>query len=132
MKSTAGSGPKPDFQKLKAELREHKELVVRVVTGSMEPVIRVGEGLTLEEIKKPLKLFDIVVYWNGTAFICHYVWALNRGSSSQSERWVVTRCIASAFEDFPVLESNILGRVTDRQIPFFRKLAIVIKAKLSR
>lgn len=135
MKSIADSVSKSDFEKLKSKLQAEKRMGVRVVTGSMEPVIRVDDELTIEEIKGPqecLKLFDIIVYWNGSKFICHYVWSVNRNTHSKGERWVVTRSLISAREDFPVLESDILGRVTDRQIPFMRKLWIVLRAKLAR
>jgi hypothetical protein len=130
MKSTAGSGSNLTFEELKAKLQQEKQLAVRVVTGSMEPVIEVGDELLVEDIQEPLKLFDIIVYWNGSVYICHFVWSLNRHVRDQGARWVVTRSLASAREDFPVLESDILGRVVDREIPFSRKLWIVLKAKL--
>ncbi|MFL5814735.1 MAG: S26 family signal peptidase [Bdellovibrionia bacterium] len=129
MKSTAGSGSDLSFEELKAKLQREKQLSVRVVTGSMEPVIQIGDELLVEDIQEPLKLFDIIVYWNGSVYICHFVWSLNRHTHNAGERWVVTRSLASSREDFPVLESGILGRVVDREIPFSKKLWIVLKAK---
>jgi signal peptidase I len=133
MKSTAGSGSDLSLDELKAKLRRDKRIEVRVVTGSMEPVIQVGDELVIEEIHEPLELFDIIVYWNGSVYLCHFVWSLNRHTNSHTnskgEHWVVTRSLASSREDFPVLESDILGRVVDREIPFLRKLWIVLKAR---
>lgn len=86
----------------------------------------------IEEIVEPLKIFDIVVYWNGKIYVCHFVWRLNQRPNSKGERWVTTRSLATRYEDFPILETQILGRVTDRQIPFSRKLLMALRVWLRR
>lgn len=130
MRSTVDSKSSIPFEKLKEILSSQKSLPIRVVTGSMEPLIKTGEELTIEEISEPLKIFDIVVFWNGAAYVCHFVWRLNRKPNSKGERWITTRSLVSEREDFPVLETHILGRVVDRQIPFSKKLLMAIRAWL--
>lgn len=132
MKSTPRSGFEPSLESLKQKLKAQKCLPIRVVTGSMEPLIKTGEELTIEEIVEPLKIFDIVVFWNGSIYVCHFVWRLNRKPNSKGERWVTTRSLMSDFEDFPILETQILGRVTDRQIPFSKKLFMALKVWFRR
>jgi signal peptidase I len=127
MPSTPDSKSKVDLAELKRRLNEQGFLPIRIMSGSMEPVIRTGEQLMVAEIAEPLRIFDIIVFWDGSVMICHFVWRINRAIKSKGERWIVTRSLISSREDFPILESQILGRVTNRKLPFLRKLRILLE-----
>jgi signal peptidase I len=127
MPSTPDSKSKVDLAELKRRLNEQGFLPIRIMSGSMEPVIKTGEKLTVAEIAEPLRIFDIIVFWDGSVMVCHFVWRINRAIKSKGEHWIVTRSLVSSREDFPILESHILGRVTDRKLPFLRKLRILLE-----
>lgn len=94
----------------------------------MEPVILVGDSIEVKPIKDDLKRFDIIVYWNENRkiLICHYFWSKNQESYlNDQEPRIITRPLKSKREDFPIMQSRILGKVVNKKIPFSLKLRII-------
>jgi hypothetical protein len=107
-------------------------LKCRVVSGSMEPVIAVGEAIEVERLPlngvDGLKRFDIVLYDTGEKLVCHYFWGCNRHPEADGSLLCLTRSLDESGEDLPVPTSSILGRVTSHRLPWHRRAAILAAA----
>ncbi len=106
------------FEKLKAS----PFFKGKVVSASMEPVIRTGEEIVVDVGCKELRRFDIVVVYLEGKLVCHYLWAKNR---------VVTPVLLQTRNmkgqrDFPVEESAYLGKVVSHRIGFLRRLRLLV------
>lgn len=95
-----------------------------VITGSMIPVIQIGEKIVVEIGKKDLKRFDIIVIFDQNKLICHYLWQMNL----KVEPIILqTRNMAGAF-DTPVYMEDYLGKVVSHRLNFWQKLKIIFKS----
>lgn len=117
------------FGKFKQRLHDEGALGIRILSGSMEPLIQTGEELQVIPIKDvaDLKPFDIIVYWDRDILICHYLWSINqRFRTDAGLRIFGTRSLASQREDFPIDESQILGRVIGKRISRWQQMKILL------
>ncbi len=111
------------FLDMKSYLSDGHKLNAKVISGSMEPVIMTGDLVEVEAVRvETLKMFDIILYWDGEKLICHYVWHLNRIPGAAGERVILTKKIGKGNPDFPVSEYKVLGRITNFSISWPRKL----------
>jgi len=92
-----------------------------IVSGSMEPVIKVGEEILIEVKAKNLKRFDIIVFVRDEKLVCHYLWNLNRFIRPLL---LQTRNI-QGLRDYPIKEEDYIGKVVSHKLSFLRKLKIV-------
>ena len=112
------------FFALKEALEQRHRLSIKVVSGSMEPVLLTNQKYWVEKVDanfKPRK-FDIIVYWDGTKLICHYYDHSENVMNSDQQVWIL-KPLTHDREDFPVSVERVLGLV-DQKIPFFRKLTL--------
>jgi signal peptidase I len=93
----------------------------KVVTGSMVPVIQVGEGIVVEVGQKNLKRFDIIVIFVDGKLICHYLWQMNK---LVQPILLQTRNMAGGL-DFPVGLEDYFGKVVSHRISLWQKLKII-------
>lgn len=93
----------------------------RIVSGSMVPVINIGEEIVVEVKARDLKRFDIVVFLDEGKLICHYLWTINR---LVEPRLMQTRN-TYGHKDFPIREEDYIGRVISHRLSFWRKLKII-------
>jgi len=110
---------KSDFDRLK-----HLPLFKgRVITGSMHPVIKVGEFIVVEVGNLNIKRFDIIVFYSEGKIICHYLWAMNKVFKP------VLYQARSLFgnKDHPIDESAYLGKVISHHLSWWRKTRILLK-----
>ncbi|MFI5360465.1 MAG: S24/S26 family peptidase [Elusimicrobiota bacterium] len=114
---------------LKGELAAGRTLRLMVVTGSMLPLLPIGESIEVAPVVRPLRPFDIVVFLSGERLICHYVVHSNRLQPAGAV--VVTRGLSNPFEDLPVERRDVLGRVVSHRIPR-RTRFLLIAARLLR
>ncbi|HVK62331.1 MAG TPA: hypothetical protein VM432_12305 [Bdellovibrionales bacterium] len=83
----------------------------------MSPVLKTGDTATIEPVAiDDLVMRDIIVFWSDDKLICHVVWAHSTMRSASGERMIVTRGLASLHFDYPVRESEIIGRVKSHRI----------------
>ena len=118
---------KNEFDQLKTRLERVGQQKIVIVTGSMAPLLPVGadamiEACDFEEIKR----LDMIVFWSVDRLICHAVCDFGYLPAPNGERTVVTRGLANPGFDFPVSESDILGRVISHELSnwmYFRAIA---------
>lgn len=103
------------------ELKKLSLFKGKVVSGSMLPVIEVGEDIVVEIGAKELKRFDIVVIFLNDKLVCHYLWNLNR---LVEPILLQTRSMAGR-KDIPVSFEDYLGRVISHRLSFWQRLRIL-------
>ncbi len=114
-----------DFKLLSLALEHRGQLEMRVVSGSMEPLIMTGELITIKKATAPLKRFDIIVFWNGDRLICHYIQHINRMVSDDAQKVVITGGLKFSNVDLPCRSENILGIVSSHALSPLTRLKIV-------
>ena len=113
------------------QLRRCGSIDVQIVSGSMEPVIKTGELVTVERLEGRPKMFDILVFHQNDKFICHYFWKENSHFDNEGKNYV-TRPLSSRGFDIPFSHRQVLGRVGGKRIGFWRRAVIVVKEILRR
>ena len=110
------------FLLLKLKLQKHKTLPVRIVTGSMLPLIKIDENIWVEPPPplEELKRFDILVYWSDDKFICHYLDRINDVINSD-QKVLILKGLKNKGQDFPVYYENLFGKV-NMKIPWYLRL----------
>lgn len=109
-------------EKLKEEIISRPFFKGRIVTASMVPVIKVGEEILVEVKAEELKRFDIIVFLQDKKLICHYLWNINR---FVEPKLMQTRNISGGL-DFPIAESDYIGKVVSHRMPWWRILKITL------
>ena len=115
------------FQSLKTDLAKRQRLPIRIMSASMEPLIKTDELIQIRPLSRPIQKFDILVFWWNRRFICHFVSALNQVDWNEGQRRVVTQSLQSRGEDFPFPEQFILGIVEGKTIPLLYRLRFELK-----
>ncbi len=113
------------FLMAKKHLKTNGSLSIKIISGSMEPVIKVNDQVTVNSISEPLKPFDIIVYKNDRELICHYVKHINRHVTQGDNNLVQTRGLNAKTDDTPVHFDDILGVVVSHKISAWRKLLLI-------
>jgi signal peptidase I len=108
--------------KIKANILSFPLFKGTVVTGSMIPVIKIGEKIVVEVKARNIKRFDIIVFVQNKKLICHYLWNMNRFIEP---RLMQTRNIGGG-KDYPIGEDDYIGKVISHKLSFFRKLKIIL------
>lgn len=111
-----------EFKELQSALNKGEPFTFIVSSDSMEPVIKTGEEVVVEPIREPLKLFDIIVFFQNNDLLCHmYIKPsrLNDGFLTSSYKY--------KSYDFPVKKENVLGVIGSHRVGFFRKLQFLMK-----
>ncbi len=120
------------FQDLRKLLGSEKFVGFKVVSGSMEPVIKTGEMIVIEK-SEVLKRFDIVVFRQNSLLICHFIKFINRTPDSNGDPVYVTSGMANPVrEDLPVPLGEILGTVVSHRLGRFFRFRFIVGKILSR
>lgn len=110
------------FHILKKKIRK-EPLDIRIISGSMEPLIKIDEQVKVEYCESP-KVFDVIIYHSAdNKLICHFVW----GESKAQPGFLLLQSLTSAPLDLPVAQEKILGRVKGKKISLFYKMIFVLK-----
>jgi hypothetical protein len=113
--------------KLTREQFEHLKTIPifkgKIVTGSMVPVIGIGENIVVEVGTQELSRFDIIVFYQGEKLVCHYLWRLNR----RVEPILMQTRSLSGGRDYPIGIQDYLGKVISHRLPTWRKWLILLK-----
>jgi hypothetical protein len=117
-----------EFEILREYLSHKKIIISTIISGSMEPLIKIGGKISIAPITESFKKFDIIVFWNGRFLICHYIWHLNElmvpGSNGRN---YITRGLRHRREDLPCASENILGKVTSHKLSKWARAKILLK-----
>ncbi|MDW7680343.1 MAG: signal peptidase I [bacterium] len=97
------------FDLLQQQLSANKNAVFRVISGSMAPLIRIGDRVVIKSTKSvSLSSGDIILYLNGNSFCTHrFVTITTKGE----EQKLVTRGDRFRAFDAPVDQEKYLGKV---------------------
>lgn len=123
---------KDQFEFLRAILKKRTVMPIEIVTGSMVPLISVGEVIQVAPLNKTPKRFDIIVFWNKKILVCHYIWHCNSLEVQSGKQTFVTRGLVNPHEDIPCDEERILGRVISHKIPKSMRVKQWFKTFLGR
>ena len=104
------------------ELKKLSLFKSKVVTDSMVPVIKVGEEVVIDVNANDIKRFDIIVIYHDGKLICHYLWRKNK---LVKPILLQTRNMSGKL-DYPVYETDYLGKVVNFRLSFWQKLKILI------
>ena len=93
----------------------------KIVSGSMEPVIKIGEEILVVVKAKDIKKFDIIVFKQNNKLICHYLWSINK---MIDPKLMQTRSLLGG-KDFPIREEDYIGKVVSHKLSVWRILKII-------
>jgi hypothetical protein len=113
----AGEISVEEFEKLRLKIGPIFKL--RIVTGSMSPLIPVGASVVVDG-KAEIRPHDIIVFWHDQKLICHVLWHENKIIQKNGQKIYVTRPLHGAHRDFSILESHVLGKVLNYRLPGWR------------
>ena len=108
-------------QEVKAQILKQPLFKGTVVTGSMIPVIKVGEAIKVEVKAKNLKRFDIIVFVQDQKLICHFLWQMN---SKVLPRLYQTRNMFGG-RDFPISEEDYIGKVISHKMKWYHIIKVL-------
>jgi signal peptidase I len=121
---------------LRDQLKRGDRLAFRIVSGSMVPVIAIGDLIEVERLPpggvRALKTFDIVLIEQKERLVCHYLAWVNETEDKDGSILCVTRGINSRTEDLPVPDSSLLGKIVSHRIPLKTKLGIAARLMRER
>lgn len=93
----------------------------KVISDSMEPVIKVGADVVVDVGNQDIKRFDIIVFFHDGKLICHYLWQMNK---IVKPILIQTRNMSGKL-DYPVTFDDYLGKVMNYKLSFWQKLKII-------
>lgn len=105
------------------EIKKMSLFKSKVVTGSMVPVIQIGEEIVVEVGNFDIKRFDIVVIFSQDKLVCHYLWSMNE---RVLPKLLQTRNM-SGMKDYPVREEDYLGKVISHRLSLWQKIKFLFK-----
>lgn len=120
------------FFLLKLRLLKSGTLTVKIVSGSMLPVLQIGQTITIAPAPALTKLkpYDILVYWSDGQLICHY-FVETQEAIDENKTVLILRGLKSQSPDFPVEYNKVLG-IADIRIPRSARLKKKINGWLRR
>jgi len=94
----------------------------RVLTASMDPLIKVGDEIVVDIKSNDLKRFDIIVFIQDDMLICHYIWSINK---FVRPILIQTRSLLGK-KDFPIDLEKYIGKVISHRLSFVQIIKILI------
>lgn len=82
----------------------------KVVSGSMHPLIKIGDMLNVDGRQSTYNTFDIVLFKRSARLVVHYVWR----NQLEVNNTLITRNLGDIYSDEePVAKSEVVGKVTN-------------------
>lgn len=109
------------------QMRDTAEMPLRkfvVVSGSMEPLIPIGQEVIVSVKARP-KRFDVIAFWGRDRLICHVLWHVNRRISSAGEQLYQSVTLNGVSIDRAIPESDYLGVIVNYRLSVWNKLKLV-------
>lgn len=114
---------------LKKRLAEERKIEIKIISNSMEPLLKIEEKISAVPVTKKIEVFDLIVFWRDGRLFCHYVWR-NQISFNKT---VITRSFKNLYSDEKPVESRyILAIISGKKINFCKKSSILLKNILKR
>lgn len=115
-----------DLEVLKSVLKRDKKTILKVVSDSMSPLIKVGESIEVALLEAPeqLKPFDIILFEQARRLNCHFL-----AKTDYINNLFITKSLKNpSASDYPLETKQILGIVTSKKISFFTKIGLLIRS----
>ena len=113
-----------ETQNIKSRLQKEGRIPIRIVSGSMKPLIEVGETLEMQPHENEFHTFDLIVFQQFDRLVCHYVWR----NQVDFNNTLVTRSLQDIFTDeVPIPLNQVLGIVKAKKISLLTKLKILFQ-----
>ncbi len=111
-----------DLLALRKILEANHRYILSVVTDSMEPLIKVGEDITIERVNKTeLSTFDIIVFDQAGKLNAHFLTHIDLEKDQ-----FLTRSLKNPHtNDYPIKWEQILGRVSTKKLNWILKLKVL-------
>ncbi len=94
-----------------------------IMSGSMEPLIKIGDEIIISVGDTNLKRYDIIVFYQDGLLICHFLWNINK---IVEPKLLQTRNLAKFGIDYPITMNAYLGKVVNYKLRFRDKLRLVL------
>ena len=109
-------------QEMKDKILSEPLFKGKIVSDSMEPVLKVGDLIVVDVKAAHLKRFDIIVFLTNGRLICHYLWQRN-----QVVRPILmqTRSLNGSI-DYPIGEDDYIGKVISHKLSLWWKIRILV------
>ncbi len=118
-----------EFLFIKKKLNEQSSLKVKIISGSMEPLIMTGEEVVLESFQGDLVPYETYVYLNEeNNLICHYFWK----KSLLEPGHLLFRALLSSQSDHLVKKEFVLGKVKNKRVGWWQQLTSLVKIHLKK
>lgn len=117
-----------EFLFFKKKLAQNENLPLKIVSDSMEPLLKIGQEihLTASPINE-LRPFDLIVFLENHKLVCHFYWHQNRHDGT-----LLTRSLKRPrSSDFPIQPDHYLGRVVGIHLSFAQKTKVILLNLLS-
>jgi signal peptidase I len=108
-------------EKIKEQILSRPIFKGKIVSGSMVPVIMIGEEITVIVKERNLKRFDIIVFLSEGKLVCHYLWRMNE---IVTPRLMQTRSMLGG-TDLPIEEKDYIGKVVSHHLSKWRKIKLL-------
>lgn len=111
-----------DLLALRRILEKNGSHSLSVVSDSMEPLIKVGERITLAlPQKEELKVFDVILFDQANRLNCHFVTRINHQKDSYT-----TRSLKFPHsQDYPIKWEQIIAFIPAKKLNWFHKLKVI-------
>lgn len=93
----------------------------KIVSNSMEPILKIGDEVVIDVGFKDIQRFDIIVFYHDEKLICHYLWRMNK---LVKPILLQTRNMSGKL-DYPITLENYLGKVVSHKLSLWQKLRII-------
>lgn len=115
------------FYELKSLLLQKGQIKLRVASDSMVPLLNENQVISVERcVVADLKTFDVVVFWNGTKLLSHFLWT-KQFNKETLKYLLIAKSIKDPLNiDLPIEEDLILGKVNVK-IPVITKINISLR-----
>lgn len=113
------------FDQARQMLEDKGMIPIKIISGSMVPVIKVNQTVVITKLTRPIARFDIIVFKGDRELICHYVRHVNRYVTDGDNDLIQTRGLASKQNDVPIHQDQVLGIVISHRLNLWRKLRLM-------
>lgn len=117
-----------DFLKLKKILHKNLFVKVKILTGSMRPLIKIDEVITVLPIKDDHEFIPFQVYLfrdQDKRLVCHFFW--DRSKIDESN--LLFRPLNSKWIDLPIKREEVFGMVKGKKVTWWLQIMYVLRAK---
>lgn len=110
-----------EFEALKIRLQKDSLLKVKIISGSMEPLVMTNSFVEVFPVRKDHEYlpFRLYIYRDLKGkLICHYFWKRSTVDTNN----LLFRCLKGGNIDYPVKENEVLGVILGKKVNFHHVL----------